>query len=224
MVHHPQLSDIPSTSVSTLMTFFFSESDAEESRFKKSPNENVATDFMCDADFFLISSFKWNRSPDKKISVHVSQQAFSKHTASCFGLKDRNRVPLMNPYRLGYPIDSIPNPEPEYPDLPKCKDVYQSIYESINWLAISTCPEAATILSLLASCQGALNHGHYKAALHSTGYLVSISSFGLTYHSESPTFAKSFFHFPPHHNVEAYAGSTPHQPDKSHESNSYYNA
>ena len=38
--------------------FSFSESDAEESRFKKLLNKKVATDFMGDSDLFLGSSFK----------------------------------------------------------------------------------------------------------------------------------------------------------------------
>ena len=72
----------------------------------------------------------------------------------------------MNPYCLGCPINSIPDPEPDDPDLPKRKSAYQSIYGSVDWLAISTRPDVAIALSFLAAYQGAPNHGHYKAALY----------------------------------------------------------
>ena len=107
----------------------------------------------------------------------------------------------MNPYRSVYPIDSIHDPDPDDTDLPKRKAAYQSIYGSINWLAIITCPDVATVLSFLAAYRGAPNHGHYKAALHALIYLVSTSSFGIAYHSDAPTFTKSFVHFYPHHDV-----------------------
>ena len=130
----------------------------------------------------------------------------------------------MNPYRSGCLIESIPNPDPEEPDLPKIKSAYQSICGLINWLAILTHPDAATVLSFLASYQGEPNHGDYEAALNALRYLVNTSSFGISYHSGAPTFTKSFVHFPPHHNMEAYTGATPPRPDKYHESTSYSDA
>ena len=164
---------------------------------------------MGDADFFLGSSFEWNRRPYGNLSVHVSQKEFSEHTAPRFGLKYCNWVPLVTPYFSGCPIDSIPDPDPDDPDLPKCKATYQSICGSINWLAILTHPDVYTVLSFLAAYQGAPNHGHCEAALRALRYLVSTSSFGLAYHSDAPTFTKSFVHFPTHHHVEAYLDATP---------------
>ena len=79
-------------------------------------------------------------------------------------------------------------------------------------------------MSLLASYQGALNHGHYKAALYALRYLVSTSSFVVLYRSNAPTFTKYFVHFPSHQNVEAYTDATPPWPDKSHESAFYSDA
>ena len=79
-------------------------------------------------------------------------------------------------------------------------------------------------MSFLASYQGAPNHVHYEAALHALRYLVSTSSFGIYYHSDTPTFTESFVHLPPSHDTETYADATPHIPDGSHESTSYYDA
>ena len=133
---------------------FFSESDPEESRFKQLLNNKVTTDFMGDTDFFLGSSLEWNHRPDGQLSAQVSQQVFTKHTASCFVLEDRNRVPLMTPYRLGCPIDSTPDPNPidsNDPEPPKRKSTYQSICGYINWLAISTRPNVTTIMYFLSA-------------------------------------------------------------------------
>ena len=91
----------------------FSESDTKESRFKKILNEKFTTDFMGNTDFFLGSSFEWNWRPDEKKSFHVSQQDFTDHTDSHFGIKDCNRIPLMTPYRSGCHIDSIPDTDPD---------------------------------------------------------------------------------------------------------------
>ena len=43
-----------------------------------------------------------------------------------------NRTPNMTPYRLGYPIDSIPAADAENPDLARRTKVYQSIVRCIN--------------------------------------------------------------------------------------------
>ena len=110
---------------------FFSESDVEESRFKRILNDKVTADFMGDVEFFLGSSFKWNQCPDEHLLAHVSQQAFDKHAASRFRLEDYNRVLLMTPYRLVEPIKSIPDPDPL-----ERKSAQQSIWGSNNWLAI----------------------------------------------------------------------------------------
>ena len=57
--------------------FFFSESDTEDYYFKQLLNDKVTNDFMGNANFFLGSSFEWNRRPNRHLLVHVSQQAFA---------------------------------------------------------------------------------------------------------------------------------------------------
>ena len=123
---------------------------------------------MGDTNFFLGSSFECNCRTNGHLLFHVSQQSFSKYTASRFRLEDCNRVPLVTPYRLGCPIDSTPDPNPidsNDPEPPKRKSTYQSICGYINWLAISTRPDVTTVLSFLAAYQSATNQGHYEAAL-----------------------------------------------------------
>ena len=102
----------------------------------------------------------------------------------------------MTLYRSEFPINFIPDPDPDDPDPPKQNTTYQSICRSINWPNISTRPDATTALYLLASYQGATNHGQYEAALYALIELVVTSSFGPSYHSDAPTFTKYFFTYP----------------------------
>ena len=175
---------------------------------------------MGNADFSLGSSYQWNCYSDGNLSVHVSQQVFTNHIISWFGLEACNHVPPMTPYRSGWPIDSTTDPDTDEPDLPKHKASYQSICISNNWLAILTRPDAATILSFLTSYQGSRNHGQYKASLYVIRFIVSTSYFGLVYQSDTPTSTKSFFHFPSNNYTEAYLDTTPPQPNKSQDSTS----
>ena len=94
----------------------------------------------------------------------------------------------MTLYRSGCPIDYIPDPDPDNPDLLKRKYVYQSICGSINCLDISNCSGVVTVLSFLTAYQMAPNHGYYEASLYAPRYLVRTSSFGLLYNSDAPTF------------------------------------
>jgi hypothetical protein len=57
----------------------------------------------------------------------------------------------MTPFRLGFPVDTIPcvemSPEEQEPLIAKV----QSWMGVLNWLQQCTCPDLATIFSLLAS-------------------------------------------------------------------------
>ena len=66
----------------------------------------------------------------------------------------------MTPYHYWYPIDYIPDPYKENPDLTWRTKVYQSLIGSINWLAVSTHPYVAPIISFLALYQRDPATGH----------------------------------------------------------------
>jgi len=106
---------------------FFSTSQAEEDVFQKILATHIKVDFMGDADYFLGTAFTWKRLPDKHISVHLCQSAFTEYTATRFGIDDMNQVPNMSPYRSGYPIDAIPPSDPHDKDLPKRTKTYQQM-------------------------------------------------------------------------------------------------
>jgi hypothetical protein len=91
---------------------FYSTNDAEEDLFRQVLQSQITVDFMGDVDYFLGSAFLWQRHSNGHVSVHLSQSAFTEHTAHRFGLDRFKRVPNMTPYRSGLPIDSLPSPAP----------------------------------------------------------------------------------------------------------------
>ena len=188
---------------------FYSTSDEEEELFRKSLQSKVAVDFMGDVDYFLGSAFLWKRHEDGHVSVHMSQSAFTEHTAHRYGLDKFKRVPNMTPYRSGLPIDSLPPADDQDTDLKRRTKLYQGIVGSINWLAQCTRPDVAPALTFLASYSHAPSTQHYQAALHVLKYLYSTSEYGISYHSDACNTLQAFNHFPHHHDKEAYTDATP---------------
>ena len=128
-----------------------------------------------------------------------------------------NLTPNMTPYRSGYPIDSIPAPDPNDPDLARQTKVYQSIVGCINWLVCCTRPDVSPALTFLASYTKAPHHQHYKTALHVLKYLLSTSEYGVSYHSDACHTIQAFNHFPHHHDKEAYSDATPPSVSECHQ-------
>ena len=53
---------------------------------------------MGDVDFFLGTAFTWLKQTNDALSVHLSQTAFTEHTAHRFGVDSMNKVPNMTPW------------------------------------------------------------------------------------------------------------------------------
>lgn len=193
---------------------FYSTNDAEEELFRQVLQSQITVDFMGDVDYFLGSAFLWQRHSNGHVSVHLSQSAFTEHTAHRFGLDRFKRVPNMTPYRSGLPIDSLPSPAPDDPDLKRRTKVYQGIVGSINWLAQCTRPDVSPALTFLASYSNAPSAQHYQAAIHVLKYLYSTSDYGISYHSDACNTIQAFNHFPHHHDKEAYTDATPPSPSE----------
>ena len=203
---------------------YYSTDPAEEALFRTEIQKQIKVDFMGDADYFLGTAFEWARHDDGNLSVHLTQTAFTEHSAHRFGVDKMNREPNMTPYRSGYPIDSIPSPSKADPDLKRRTKVYQSIVGSINWLATCTRPDIAPALTFLASYSNAPHHQHYKAAIHALKYLYSTSEYGISFHSDSRNTIQAFSHFPHHHDKEAYTDATPPSPSECHQLTAYTDA
>ena len=193
---------------------FYSTDPAQELLFQRELSKRCKVDFMGDADFFLGTAFTYLRHDDGNLSVHLSQSAFTEHTAHRFGIDSMTRVPNMTPWRSGLPIDSIPAADESDPDFKRRTKVYQSLVGSINWLAMCSCPDVSPVLTFLASYSHAPSHQHYKAAIHCLKYLYSTSTHGISYHSECESTLQAFNHFPHHHDKEAYSDATPPSPSE----------
>ena len=96
---------------------FYTKDKAHEAAFRTELTKHIAVDWMGDVDFFLGTSFIWNKLENGNISVHLSQATFTEHLAQRFSVDTMNKTPNMTPYRSGLPIDSIPASDPNDPDL-----------------------------------------------------------------------------------------------------------
>ena len=114
----------------------------------------------------------------------------------------------MTPYHSGFPIDSIPPVDPLDPDIPRQRQVYQSIVGCINFLATCTRPEISPALTSLASYINSPHPQHYKSSVHALKYLTRTNEYDISFHSQSPSTIQAFNHFPHHRDIEAYTEAT----------------
>ena len=105
---------------------------------------------MVDVEFLLGTEFTCLKHKDSNISVYICQSTFTEFTAHRFLVHTANKVTNMTPYCSGFPINYIPPVDPLDPDLPRQKQVYQSIVGCINWLANFTRPDVAPALTFIA--------------------------------------------------------------------------
>jgi len=73
---------------------------------------------------------------------------------------------------------------------------YQSLVGSLNWLAHTTRPDLATVVSLLAQHQSDPSPGHYDAACYVVKYLATTKTLGIYFTSRKRSLLESFLHFP----------------------------
>jgi hypothetical protein len=104
---------------------FYSTDPNVEAHFQSELKKHIKVDFMGDVDFFLGTAYAWQRQDDGHLSVHTSQAAFKDYASHRFSISSMNPVPNMSPYRSGMPINSIPSPADDNPDLERQKTVYQ---------------------------------------------------------------------------------------------------
>ena len=151
----------------------YSSYPTQEDLFQTLLQEHIQVDFMVDLDYFLGTEFTWIHHKDVNISVHLCQSELTEFTAHRFLVQSVNKVPIMTPYRSGLPIDSIPPVDTLNPDLPRQRQVYQSIVGCINCLATCIHPDIAAVLAFLASYRNSPHPQHYKAAVYALKYLTS---------------------------------------------------
>jgi hypothetical protein len=93
------------------------------------------------------------------------------------------------------PIDSIPNQDISSSKRDQLCLKYQSLVDSLNWLAHTTRPDLSNVVSLLAQHQGNPSPGHYDAALYVVKYLATTENLGIDFTSVCNSTLESFLHF-----------------------------
>ena len=178
---------------------FYPADPAAEEAFQNELKKKVVVDFMGNVDWFLGTAFSWTKHKNGHLSVqHLCQSAFTEYTAHRFGIDRFNRTPNMTPYWSGFPIDSIPPPTKDDPDLTRRTKVHQSIVGCINWLATCTRPDVSPVLSFHASYSHSPSHQHYKSALlHALKYIYSTADYGISFHSDAINTIQAFNHYSP---------------------------
>jgi hypothetical protein len=147
---------------------------------------------MGQVSLFLGIEFTWVHHTDGHVSVTLTQQSFSES----LGLESASISTFTTPYRSGYPIDSVIHIPMDSHDRDTLRLNYQSLVGSLNWLAHTTRPDLATVVSLLAQHQSNPSPGHLEAARYATRYLANTKNLGIYFTSRKRSTLESFLHFP----------------------------
>ena len=130
------------------------------------------------------------------LSVTLTQHSFTESLLESLQI-DRVRQSLfLTPYRSDCCIDSIPHETMSAEARNSLRLHYQSLVGSLNWLAHTTRPDIATVVSLLAQHQNEPSTGHMDSALYVANYLASTKTLGIYFTSRRQSKLESFLHFP----------------------------
>jgi len=160
---------------------YFSTNDEVEQHFEAKLSEIGTVDFMGQVSLFLGIEFHWIHHSDGHLTVHLTQQSFTETLLESLGLDHLKPSPFLTPYQSGLPVDSIPHENMSSQDRDTLRLAYQSLVGSLNWLAHTTRPDLATIVSLLAQHQSNPSSGHMLAARYATKYLAHTKTRHLFY-------------------------------------------
>ncbi len=123
----------------------------------------VEVDFLGDAEWFLGMKFDWSHSSNGDVHCRLSQEGYAATIVDEMGLSGANKNPLMTPFRSGLLVDAIPEIDMTSEDRAPLIVKMQSWLGMINWLQMCTCPDLATIFSLLATHMHKPSPGHLEA-------------------------------------------------------------
>jgi hypothetical protein len=136
---------------------------------------------------------------------------FASNLVESFFPKARDANPLASPYRSGIPVHSIAPlmDTNKSPAQIRRTQAYQSLTESIGWLAMTTCPNLTAIHSFLSLYNAKPLVGHMKSALYVLHYIHSTYNYGISFTSKDMAPMHSYIHYPPSIDVEAYTDAIP---------------
>ena len=175
---------------------FFSQSPQMEKKFMEQFSSKIKCTFSEEPDYFLGLKFDNKKDKDGNVSISISQEAYIENLLHQVNLQnDAINVPK-TPYRSGYTIDSIPQKEYDPDTKEKLIKKMQFLVGSLNWLAISTRPDIATAVSLLAKYTHNLSKGHVDAAMRVIRYIKGTKTKGLRFSSSDNNCLSSYLNFP----------------------------
>jgi len=175
---------------------YFSASDTVERIFEKKLSSIGSVDFMGQVSMFLGIEFSWVHHPDGNLTVHLTQQSFSETLIESLGFEHVGTSTYLSPYRSGLPIDSILHETMDPTARDALRLTYQSLVGSLNWLAHTTRPDLATVVSLLAQHQSCPSPGHLESARYVVKYLAHTKKLGIYFTSTKRSTLETFLHFP----------------------------
>jgi deoxyuridine 5'-triphosphate nucleotidohydrolase len=176
---------------------YFSESDAVENKFEEEFGQKLDTDFNGKIGYFLGINFTHDVSPSGDVTIMMSQEAFVDNLVQMANLADASVYEPKTPYRSGFPVDSIPHKPPTLAqDQAKLCHTMQTYLGCLNWLAISTRPDIATITNLLAKYTASPSPGHLTHVKHVIRYLKGTKSKGICFSTNPNSKIESFVKFP----------------------------
>ena len=158
---------------------YFSSDTLVEQAFETELRKHLDVKFLGQADWYLGMRLDWSTDTEGNPTCFVSQDAYIQHIITTMKLHSANTNSNMTPYRSGYPIDTIPQHNYSEEDQKKLTKLYQSFVGMLNWLAISSRPDIAPVVSLLSTYNSKPSKGHLDAARHVGRYLKATPTHGL---------------------------------------------
>jgi hypothetical protein len=175
---------------------YFSCSDVVEKKFEDLLSSIGSVDFMGKVSLFLGTEFTWVEHPDGHLSIRLTQQSFTETLLESLNIDQPSQSTFLTPYRSECSIDSVPHESMSVMARNDLRLRYRSLVGSLNWLAHTTHPDIATVVSLLAQHQSEPSPGHLASALHVVKYLASTKTLGIYFTSPRQSKLESFLHFP----------------------------
>ena len=175
---------------------YFCAGDTVELKFEELLSSIGTVDFMGQVSLFLGTEFTWAHHDDGHLTISLIQQSFIETLIDSLNITSTHISTFTTPYHTGFSIDSVPHETMSSMDRDELCLKYQSLIGSLNWLAHTTRPDLATVVSLLAQHQSTPSNGHYEAALYVTQYLANTKTLGIYFSSRIQSQLASFVRFP----------------------------
>jgi hypothetical protein len=175
---------------------YYSTSDKVEQKFEKDFQSKLDMDLNGRVLHFLGINFKTKQHEDGHVSILLSQEAFIDTLATLSGLDGDGISEPKTPYRSGYPVDKIPDETYKENTQYKLNHLLRVLVGSLNWLALSTRPNIATITNMLAKYSNNASKGHIEQAKRVIKYLQGTKTMGISFTSYDRDQLSSFVKFP----------------------------